>query len=208
MRVKRTATRPRPFHAPGGSRDVPTMYQVETFGYAEAPGVQVLEMRYQGEELAMDILLPTAKDGLPALEQQVDAARLGTWLGALKPERLGVSLPKFTIDPPQAITLSDELKALGMVNAFERKLADFTGIAAPPDPADRLVISQVFHKAFVKVDEKGTEAAAATAIMMERAGGPPPAKPKEFTADHPFLFVIRDLRSGLILFLGRLVDPA
>ena len=127
---------------------------------------------------------------------------------ALKPERVGVSLPKFTIDPPQAIALSDVLKGLGMVNAFARKLADFTGMAAPPDPADRLVISQVFHKAFVKVDEKGTEAAAATAILMERAGGPPPARPKEFTADHPFLFVIRDVRSGLILFLGRLVDPA
>lgn len=200
-------TRPRPFHAASGPHDVPTMHQVGSFGYAEAPGVQVLEMRYKGEDLAMDVILPTARDGLPALERQLDAARVSGWLGALRPERLVVALPKFTIDPPASIALSQELTALGMKDAFDRDRADFTGIANPPSPADRLVVSEVFHKAFVKVDEKGTEAAAATAVMMMRAGAAPMAQPKAFTADHPFLFLIRDLRSGLILFLGRVADP-
>jgi serpin B len=200
-------TRPLPFHAAGRTHDVPTMQQVESFGYAEAPGLQVLEMRYQGDELAMDVILPTARDGLAALEQQMDATRVARWLAALKPERVLVALPKFTIDPPASIALAEELKALGMADAFDRERADFTGIANPPRAADRLYVSQVFHKAFVKVDEKGTEAAAATAVMMARAGAAPSARPKEFRADHPFLFLIRDLRSGLILFLGRVADP-
>jgi len=201
-------TQPRPFHAPAGAHDVPTMLQVETFDYAEAPGLQLLEMRYRGEELAMDVLLPATPTGLDALEKDIDATRLAGWLAALKPERLFVSLPRFTIDPAGPIVLSDALQALGMTEAFDRERADFTALANPPSPADRLVISQVFHKAFVKVDEKGTEAAAATAVVMARAGSAAPARPKEFVADHPFLFVIRDLRSGLILFLGRVTDPA
>ena len=89
-----------------------------------------------------------------------------------------------------------------------RGRATFAGIADPPSPADRLYISQVFHKAFVAVDERGTEAAAATAVVMARAGSAMPAEPPApFTADHPFLFFIRDLRSGAILFMGRLTDP-
>ena len=202
------ATRPQPFYAAGRTHDVPTMHQVKSFGYTEAPGVQVMEMRYQGDELAMDVILPTARDGLAALEQQLDATRVAGWLDALKPEKLVVSLPKFTIDPPRPIALAEELVALGMKDAFDRERADFTGIANPPHPDDRLVVSQVFHKAFVKVDEKGTEAAAATAVVMVRAGSAAPvSRPKEFVADHPFLFLIRDLRSGLILFLGRVSDP-
>jgi serpin B len=89
--------------------------------------------------------------------------------------------------------------------AFDRDRADFTAMANPSDPRDRLHIDEVFHKAFVKVDEKGTEAAAATAVMMA-PGGPPP-KPLELKVDHPFLFFIRDTSSGLILFMGRVVDP-
>jgi len=86
-------------------------------------------------------------------------------------------------------------------------MADFTGIANPPDPRDRLFISEVFHKAFVKVDEKGTEAAAATAVVMDRAGAVM-VQPAEFKADHPFLFFIRDNASGMILFMGRVADPS
>jgi serpin B len=201
------STRPRPFHGPAPARDVPTMHQLATFGYAEADGLKLLEMRYRGDELAMDVLLPAPADGLTALEERIDATRLAAWLAALKPERVSVALPKFTLDPAKPIALADVLRALGMPLAFDRRRADFTGIASPPDPADRLFVSEVFHKAFVKVDEKGTEAAAATAVVMARAAGMPlPAK--EFVADHPFLFVIRDVRSGLVLFVGRVVDPA
>ena len=99
--------------------------------------------------------------------------------------------------------------ALGMPLAFNRAKADFTGIANPPNPEDRLFISKVFHKAFVKLDEKGTEAAAATAVVMARAGGAAPSQPPaEFKADHPFLFFLRDVKSGAILFMGRVSDPS
>ena len=127
---------------------------------------------------------------------------------ALTPQKVVVALPKFTIDPPSSLALGDVLKGLGMKLAFDPERADFTGIANPPSPADRLVISDVFHKAFVKVDEKGTEAAAATAVVMQRAGAmPDPQRPQEFRADHPFLFLIRDLKTGGVLFLGRVNEP-
>jgi serine protease inhibitor len=95
-----------------------------------------------------------------------------------------------------------------MSAAFDRARADFTGIADPPDPRDRLFISEVFHKAFVRTDEKGTEAAAATAVPMMRIGSAMPSRLVTFVADHPFLFVIRDNASGLVLFMGRVADPS
>jgi serpin B len=123
-------------------------------------------------------------------------------------ERVIVALPKFEINPATSLSLGDTLQALGMPLAFDRAKADFTGIANPPNPADRLFIAKVFHKAFVKLDEKGTEAAAATAVVMARAGGAAPSKPPaEFKADHPFLFVLRQVKSGAILFMGRVSDP-
>jgi serpin B len=123
--------------------------------------------------------------------------------------RVIVSLPKFEIDPATSLSLADTLKALGMSLAFDRGKADFAGIANPPSPADRLWISKVFHKAFVRVDEKGTEAAAATAVVAAPAGAAPPTtQPPEFKADHPFLFLLRDTPTGLILFMGRVSDPA
>ncbi len=128
---------------------------------------------------------------------------------ALQHEQVIVALPKFEINPAQSLALGDTLKALGMPLAFDPAKADFTLIANPPSPADRLYISQVFHKAFVKLDEKGTEAAAATAVVMARAGAAAPTKPpSEFKADHPFLFFLRHVRSGAILFMGRVSDPA
>jgi serine protease inhibitor len=94
-----------------------------------------------------------------------------------------------------------------MPDAFDREKADFTGIANPADRRERLKIDKVFHKAFVKVDEKGTEAAAATAVVMAKGGGAPPAPAFEFNADHPFVFAIVDKATGLVLFLGRVADP-
>jgi serpin B len=204
------ATRPAPFHVGGTTaRDVPTMHRVETFGYAELPGLKVLDLPYAGGALVMTVLLPAERAGLTELEGRIDATQLAGWTRALQPERVSVALPKFKVDPARPLALSQELKRLGMPLAFDRRRADFTGIAAPPDPDDRLVVSEVFHKAFVNVDEKGTEAAAATAVVMPRAAGMRmQPDPKTFVADHPFLFLIRDTRSGLVLFLGRVVDPA
>ena len=94
-----------------------------------------------------------------------------------------------------------------MIDAFDKDKADFTGIANPKDPRERLYIAKVVHKAFVKVDEKGTEAAAATAVVMAGGGGAPSRPALEFTADHPFLFLVVEKASGLVLFVGRVADP-
>ena len=132
---------------------------------------------------------------------------LDAWQAALQPQQVAVALPRFTIDPKEPLELSATLIALGMKSAFDPKRADFTAMAAPRSPEDELFISAVFHKAFVKVDEKGTEAAAASAVVMAPRGAPPrPAA--EFIADHPFVFFIVDKSSGLILFIGRVVDPS
>ena len=156
-----------------------------------------LELPYKGRQMSMLVLLPEAIDGLAALEDSLNAASYDAIVRGLTPTRVMVSLPKFEVDPAQSLSLGDMLVALGMHDAFDRRKADFTGIANPPDPADRLVISRVFHKAFVKVDEKGTEAAAATAVSMMRAGSAMVREePVVFRADHPFLFVIRDNASG------------
>jgi len=126
-----------------------------------------------------------------------------------KREGVQVRLPSYKVDPPDPRKMNDDLKALGMPRAFDPDAAEFEGMANPPDPDERLSISAVFHKAFVLVDEEGTEAAAATAVVMRARGGamvqPPP--PPTFYADRPFLFFLRDNRTGLILFAGRVGDP-
>jgi serpin B len=207
---EKEATWDRPFHVTAtDERRVPTMNQAGRFRLAKADGVKVLELPYKGGDAAMLVILPDAVDGLAAVEQSLDAAKLGAWREALAPvDEVIVALPKFTIDPAEPIELVPALKALGMSLAFDPQTADFTGIGIPPDPSRRLFIGAVFHKAFVKVDEKGTEAAAATAVVMpEGAGAAPGPPPVQFIADHPFLFAIVDQSSGLILFLGRVVEP-
>lgn len=187
--------------------DVPTMHQIAHFHFAAKDGLKALELPYKGGDMSMLIVLPDAVDGLGALEASFDAKRLDSIVSSLESKRVSVSLPKFKVDPATSLSLGDALVKLGMPLAFDRDKADFTGIANPPSPADRLYIGKVFHKAFVKVDEKGTEAAAATAVVMPRAGGMP-QQPVTFNADHPFLFFIRDHKTGLVLFMGRVADPA
>jgi serpin B len=198
-------TQQRDFYADGvAARPVPMMSQTSRLPYAHEGDAALIELPYKDNKTAMYIVLPDARDGLSALESKLEET-----LKALQPKAsptmVALSLPRFTIDPPTAVDLAKPLQALGIVDAFSPEKADFTGIAQPKTPADKIFISAVFHKAFVKVDEKGTEAAAATAVAMPR-GGPPP-KPAEFAADHPFLFLIVDKPSGLILFIGRVTDP-
>ncbi len=185
----------------------PMMNKTSAYRYAATDGAQLIEMPYKGGDLSMVVLLPDARDGLAALEKKLDATTLASWMGKMKHERVWLTLPKFEIDPTEAIDLADTLKAMGMTQAFDRANADFTGIANPPSPADRLFIGHVFHKAFVAVDEAGTEAAAATAVVMPRAGSAAPADPTRFQADHPFMFFIRDVKNDAILFVGRVSDP-
>jgi len=204
---KKEATRPAPFSTSASEKkDVATMHAVESFRFVAQEGLKALELPYKGGQMSMLVVLPDAVDGLSALEESLTADRLDAIVKSLASVRVYVTLPKFEIDPPGALPLGDVLQTLGMKAAFSPAKADFTGIANPPHPADRLFISQVFHKAFVKVDEKGTEAAAATAVVMERAAAAL-ASPAQFKADHPFLFFIRDNASGMILFMGRVSDP-
>jgi len=203
-------TAPAPFFtSKSEKKDVPTMHQQEHFHFAATDGVEVLEMPYQNGALAMDLVLPDAVDGLDAVEARLTPAVFEQWMGAASSATVSVSLPRVEIAPAEPLALADTLSALGMPLAFDAGKADFTGIGNAPNPEERLFLSKVVHKAFLKIDEKGTEAAAATAALPVAAGISRVALvPKEFRADHPFLFFLRDVRSGLVLFMGRVADPA
>ena len=193
-------TVPGEFHPLGGATmRVPMMHMAHTAAFGEADGVKVLELPYAGDALAMDVLLPTERDGLAALEEKLTADNIDRWLGGMREVELDVALPKFKIEMPESIALEGTLSAMGMPIAFSNA-ADFSGMSD-----SELAIDDVYHKAFVEVNEEGTEAAAATAVVMREAAVM--AKPS-FIADHPFLFLIRDTRSGAILFMGRVSSPA
>jgi serpin B len=171
--------------------------------YFRGPDFQAIELTYKSNELSMIVLLPDDLDGLPALEKSFTVANIDKWIGSLLNEdKIVVTFPRFKIT--QQFELSAALEALGMKQAFQASTADFSAITGHRD----LYISAAIHKAYIDVDEEGTEAAAATAIalftmIMRQA----PAPPIVFRADHPFLFLIRDNKSGAILFIGRLTDP-
>ncbi len=172
------------------------MAQQHRFRYGKFDGLQVVELPYAGEDLSMVVILPNEIDGLARLEMDLTVEKLDRWTSRLWERAVSVFLPRFEITLP--FDLTETLRAMGMVDAFEN--ADFSGMAE-----GLLFIAAVLHKAFVKVDEEGTEAAAATAVIMTR-GAPEP--PPVFRADHPFLFLIRENATGSILFLGRVVNPA
>jgi len=183
--------------ADGKQVEVPLMQQTGQFGYLEDGDLQVLELPYGGEALSMVVLLPRAHDGLPALEKSLSPKRLAGWLAKLEREKVRVALPRFKTT--SEFRLNKVLIAMGMRDAFSAA-ANFSGM----DNTRSLFIGAVVHKAFVDVNEEGTEAAAATAVVMLRAAAKPPPV---FRADHPFVFLIRDTRSGSILFLGRMIKP-
>ena len=179
---------------------VPMMYQTEHFQYADCDTFQMLQMPYKGGELAMVVLLPKQTGGLPALEGQLSAAMLAERLRSLKHENVRLYLPRFKMT--WRVLLAGVLKKMGMPLAFNGAKADFTAMNGGKEP---LWIDEVIHKAFVDVNEEGTEAAAATAVVMIGTGMP--RQPVVFRADRPFLFLIRDTRSGAILFMGRVMNP-
>jgi serpin B len=194
-------TQPAPFTLlAGATTQAGFMNQTSHFGYAETPSAQILEMRYAGTEIAFDILLPKTLAGLPDLEKSLTLENLTGWLGSLTTRNVQLSLPKFRAE--SAFSLGKVLSTMGMRTAFTGR-ADFSGI----DPKRGLAISEVVHKAFVDVDEQGTEAAAATGITMRATAMRMPEQAIVFRADHPFLFLIRDTRTGVVLFIGRLMNP-
>jgi serpin B len=194
-------TQPAPFTLPAGAAtQAGFMNQTSRFGYTETPSAQILEMRYAGSGIAFDVLLPKILTGLPGLETSLTFENLTGWLGSLATRDVQVSLPKFRAE--SEFSIRQALSTMGMPTAFTDK-ADFSGI----DPQRGLSISEAVHKAFVDVSEQGTEAAAATGIAVHATAMRMPEPAVVFRADHPFVFLIRDTRTGVILFIGRLMDP-
>ena len=194
-------TQPAPFIlATGANTRANFMNQTSRCGYTETPATQILEMRYAGTGIAFDVLLPKTHSGLPDLERSLTFENLSGWLGNLATRNVQLSLPKFRTE--SEFSLRKALSTMGMPRAFTDK-ADFPGI----DPKRGLAISEVAHKAFVDVSEQGTEAAAATGITMRATAMRMPEQTVVFRADHPFIFLIRDTRSGVILFIGHLMNP-
>jgi serpin B len=204
------ATQPEPFHVRGGSSvAVPTMQKTDKhFGYAKREGFTAVSLHYVGDELQFLVLIPDDPNGLRTLESKLTAGILAE-CAKLQTRDVELHLPKFKIEPP-TITLAENLETLGMKTAFDQPKgsANFDRMA-PRKPNDYLYISQVFHKTFVAVDEKGTEAAAATAVAMlaGTALRSPPPPPIEVKVDRPFVCAIQHVPSGVCLFLGRVTDP-
>ncbi|MEA3343414.1 MAG: serpin family protein [archaeon] len=166
------------------------------FDYAETDDLQILELPYKGNELSMLILLPK-KDNLDAVEESLSAEKLSKWKNMLMERKTDVYLPKFKFETKYF--MADDLSSMGMPTAFG-SFADFSGMTGKKD----LFISQVIHQAFVEVNEEGTEAAAATAVVMKELSA---SMPNIFRADHPFIFIIQQKDTGNILFLGKVMDP-
>jgi serpin B len=189
---------------------VDMMHQAKArFRYWQGDAIQALEMPYGDGDLAMVVVLPTKVDGLAQLEESLTSAKLTEWLAKLREQEVVVDVPRFKVSAE--FQLNGILVAMGMPSAFllnrptpvGRPRADFTGMTDQDN--GRLGIGQAIHKAYVEVNEEGTEAAAATGIGIVALAKP--AKPPVFRANHPFVFLIRDCRNGSILFLGRLLEP-
>ena len=176
----------------------PMMYmknEKAKFNYADVGDLQILELPYKGEEISMLILLPT--ENLDAIESSLTAEKLTEWKSQIKEDKLdAIYLPKFEFDTKYF--MKETLSKMGMPSAFGN--ADFSGM----DGTKSLFIDAVIHQAFIKVDEEGTEAAAATAVIMTKSAV---MQRKIFKADHPFIFIIQEKETGNILFMGRVNDP-
>jgi serpin B len=193
------ATKEGPFTLLDGSEvTVPMMRQTESFGYTEGDDYQAVELPYDGREMSMVILLPET-GAFETLEDSLELEQVQAIVENLEYGQVALTMPKFEFD--SGFNLKDALMAMGMLAAFSAE-ADFSGMTG-----DRaLSIAEVIHKAFVSVDEEGTEAAAATAVVMVESAMP--GQPVEVTIDHPFIFLIRDIETGAVLFVGRVVDPS
>lgn len=193
------ATHDGPFHLLDGSTvTVPLMYQSHEFGYAAGPGYQAVELPYAGGELSMVVILPE-QGRFAEWVSTLDGARLNEVLSGLSTQQVALTLPRWKFE--YEVSLKDTLERMGMSQAFDSS-ADLSRMTGRRE----LFIQNVFHKAFVSVEETGTEAAAATAVLVGRVSMP--LEPVTMTVDSPFLFLIRDLGTGTVLFLGHVVNPA
>jgi serpin B len=194
------STKDAPFtRADGSQTSVPTMaVDLNEARYASGSGWQAVEIPYLGPSLGMTIVVP---DDLASFERGLDGARFDGIVSGLQPSEVELTLPRFKIETKS--DLKQSLSTLGMPLAFDSDRADFSGIARQ----EPLYIARVVHQANISVDEKGTEASAATAVVMAAASAAASA-PVTLHVDRPFVFAVRDTRTGAILFLGRVVDPS
>jgi len=175
---------------------VPMMYIKDRFAHAETDTYQILEMPYVGDRISMLVLLPNERGGIGALEESLSVENIEEQRADLERKKLKVFFPRFSLDV--SYDLKDGLSGMGMTSIFDADRADLSGIAGD----GQLHVSDAIHKAFINVNERGTEAGAVTS-MLHTTSGPP-----TFRADHPFVFVIQDKETGSILFIGRLSDPS
>jgi serpin B len=180
----------------GFSIAIPIMHHAKEHRYADGDGWQALELTYTGDDVSMLVLLPAAAT-FEDFRSKLDASTLASIVAGLKNRFVEVSLPKFRFTTQ--LKVKPALQSLGMIDAFESS-ADFSGM----DGTRMLFIQDVVHEAFVSVDEKGTEAAAATAVVVGTRGG---GERAVFNADRPFLFLVRDNPTGAVLFAGQVTSP-
>jgi serpin B len=200
-------TQPLPFFANGGEAiEVPTMQGSRAMRFARIEGATVGELVYNGEHVSMVVVVPEARDGLGALLAGLDEHSFARFTEALAPRPdVTVKLPRFRIEPAASLPLRAPMETLGVHLAFQDGSADLTGIANVTPP---LFIANGYHRAFVEVTEEGTEAAAATAVVISTRSMPmEPVVRDELIADHPFFFFLRDIETGLVLFVGHVTDP-
>jgi serpin B len=197
---KTSDTRPEAFRKLDGSTvDADTMHIFDTeFDYAELDGLKAIRLPYKGGDVSMIVLLPTADDGLPALEASLDADALDAAIDAMHPTEVQLALPKFEVHTSRR--LDADLAVTAPSITCESGSADFSAMTSAAD----LCVGLVQHDAWIQVDEEGTTAAAVTIVMMQEDAM---VFVPEFTADHPFLYVIRDDVTGSVLFLGKIEDP-
>jgi len=197
---EKAATKEADFHLTGGGTvKVPMMHQTADMGYVAGDGFDVVSMPYLEHQATLVAFVPKKADGFAAMEKTLSEVGVAELLGKLAETNIALGFPRFKTT--SAFNLNDALKALGMKDAFDASTADFTGMTEKRE----LYIGLVIHKAFVDVNEEGTEAAAATAVVMEGKGAPD--RPVELVIDRPFVFLIRDSKTGAILFMGRVLNP-
>jgi serpin B len=196
------ATKKEDFHLSGGGKvKVAMMHKFEDLPYFGEKDLQAVAIPYKWNALSMVVLMPRKASGLADLEKSVTAERLREWAGKMKGHQVNLKLPKFKVT--SEFSLADELQQLGMKLAFGDR-ADLSGMTSQA----KLYIDKVIHKAYVDVNEKGTEAAAATAVIVAQPSAPPPQlPPATMHVDRPFLFLIQENRTGSILFIGRVASP-
>ncbi|MBT7715398.1 MAG: serpin family protein [Deltaproteobacteria bacterium] len=204
LTFSKRATRDLPFTLIDGTKmNCPQMFQQAHLSYLDTKDFHGISLPYKGHGMEMILFLPKKLAGLQALENKLSTSNLNMWINQFKHQEVQVTLPRFRFSYGDSMVNS--LKRMGVKKAFSAEKADFSGMTKKKE----LFFSEVIHKAFVAVDEEGTEAAAATAVIMTLGASPLMAKPepKIFKADHPFLFIIRHKKTGAILFMGRLMDP-